>query len=70
MKYTEYVSQRVTVSLSDFNTFGKVEADKVIEVTINRDTKTFGGTTGFSTNCNAINRWIINGPYEQVLKNL
>ena len=34
------------VQLSDNNTFEKLEADKVIETTINRDTKTPGGTTG------------------------
>ena len=49
--------------ISDVNTFGKVESDKVIEMAINHDTKTPGGTTGFSTNSNAIDRWVINVPY-------
>ncbi|KAG1679210.1 Relaxin receptor 1 [Nymphon striatum] len=39
------------------NPFGKVEPDIVIEVTVNLNTKTPGGTSGFSTNSNAINRW-------------
>ena len=32
--------------VSDDNPFGKLEVDKVIETTINRDTKTPGSTTG------------------------
>ena len=34
------------VQLSDNNPFEKLEADKVIEITISRDTKTPDGTTG------------------------
>ena len=34
-----------SVQMSDNNTFGRLEADKVIETTINKDTKTPGGTT-------------------------
>ena len=60
--YLEFQNGNFAVQLSDVNTFGKVESDKVIEMTINRDTKTPVGTTGFSTNSNAINRWVINGP--------
>ena len=32
--------------MSDINTFGRLEADKVTETTINKDTKTPGVTTG------------------------
>lgn len=56
--YREFIEGKFAVQLSDFNPFGKVESDKVIAMTVNRDTKTAGGTTGFSTNNNAINRWI------------
>ena len=35
-----------SVQVSDDNSFGKLEVDKVIEITINRDTKTPGCTTG------------------------
>lgn len=45
-----------------------MEADKVIETTINKDTKTPGGTTGFSTNSNAINRWALNASYRAKLR--
>ena len=61
--YTEFINGNFVVQLSDFNPFGKVEPDKVIEMTVNRDTKTPDGTTGFSTNSNAINRWVLNAPF-------
>ena len=35
-----------SVQVSDNNPFGKLEADKVTETTINRDTIKPGGTTG------------------------
>ena len=35
-----------SVQMSDNNTFGRLEADKVIETTINKDTKTPSGITG------------------------
>ena len=56
--YTEFLNGNFVVQLSDFIPFGKVEPYKVIAVKVNRDTKTPGGTTGYSTNSNAINRWV------------
>ena len=44
--YDEFMKGRFSVQLSDNNPFGQQEADKVIETTINKDTKTPGGTTG------------------------
>jgi len=44
--YLEYQKGNFSVQLSNTNTFGKMETDKVIETTINKDTKTPGGTTG------------------------
>lgn len=44
--YTEFESGNLSVQLSSDNPFGRMEADKVIETTINKDTKTPGGTTG------------------------
>ena len=52
--YHAFVQGNFSVQLNEDNTFGRMEADKVIETTINKDTKTPGGTTGFSTNSNAI----------------
>ena len=52
--YREFKNGNFTAQLSSTSTFGRMEPDKVIEMTINKDTKTPGGTTGFSTNVNAI----------------
>lgn len=41
--------------MSETNPFGKMELDKVIEVAINCDKKTSGGTTSFSRSNNAVN---------------
>ena len=35
-----------SLQISEKNTFGRMEADKMIETTKNRDTETLGGTTG------------------------
>ena len=37
-------------------------------MTVNKNTKTPGGTTGFSTNVNAINRWVLNATYREKLR--
>ena len=58
--YCAFVDGNVSLQLSKRNTFGRIEPDKCIEMKINKDTKTPGGTTGFSTNPNSIVRWIIN----------
>ena len=65
--YDEFKKGNFTVQLSD-STFGRVEPDKIIEMTINRDTKTPGGTTGFSTNADAIRRWTLNASYRAALR--
>ena len=44
--YDDFMKGNFFVQMSDNNTFGRLEADKVIETTINKDTKTPGGTTG------------------------
>ena len=44
--HCEFIKGSFTVQMSSDNPFGKMEADKVIETTMNRDTKTIGGTTG------------------------
>ena len=38
-----------SAQLSSNNSFGRTELDKMIEVTINKDTKCPGGLKGFST---------------------
>ena len=44
--HCEFIKGSFAVQMSSDNPFGKMEADKVIETTMSRDTKTPGGTTG------------------------
>ena len=44
--YDDFMKGNFSVQRSDSNTFGRLKADKVIETTTNKDTKTLGGTTG------------------------
>ena len=48
--YEEFVVANFAVQLSNDGRFSRTEPDKVIEMTLNCDIKTPGGTTGFSTN--------------------
>ena len=54
--------------LIEGNSFSRSETDKVIEMTLNKDTKTAGGCTGFSTNLSAVKRWEINAAYRANLR--
>ena len=54
--------------LTDGSQFSRVETDKVIETTLNKDTKTLGGCTDFSSNMNAVKRWEINKAYRAALR--
>jgi len=49
--YEAFNAGNFSIQLSSGNTFGRIEPDKCIEMTINRDSKTSGGTTGFSLKC-------------------
>ena len=44
--YAEFKIGNFSVQLSEINPFARMEMDKVIETTVNKDTKTPGGTTG------------------------
>ena len=44
--YDDFMKGNLSVQMSDNNTFSRLEAYKVIETTINKDTKAPGGTTG------------------------
>ena len=48
--------------------FSRVKTDKVVEMTLNKDTKTPGACTGFPTNVNAVKRWEINAAYGAALR--
>ena len=67
--YHQCVSGNFAAQLSD-GVFSRVETDKVIEMTLNKDTKTFGGTTGFSTNVGAVKRWEVNASYRAALRSI
>ena len=66
--YQAFIGGTFSVQLSDTSGFGRIEPDKCIEMTINKDTKTPGGTTGFSTNPNSIIRWSINATFRAELR--
>ena len=68
--YHEFIIVNFTVQISSSNTFGRVEADKTIETTINRDSKTPCGTTGFSVNHGAVQRWTLNSSYRASVRKL
>ena len=55
------------VHLTDKSQFSRVATDKVIEMTLNKDTKTPGGCTGFSRNGNAVKRWQTSAAYIAVM---
>ena len=65
--YQKFKKGNFSVQLSETNPFGRCEANKVIETTINKDTKTPGGLTGFSTKSNAVDRRTVNAAYRASL---
>ena len=54
--YTEFIGGNFSAQMTSKNTFGRIEMDKVIEVTINKDTKCPGSLKGFSANISQVNR--------------
>ena len=66
--YEEFVAGNFAVQLSNNGRFSRTEPDEVIEMGLYRDTKTPGGTTGFSTNIGAVHRWEINSEYRASLR--
>ena len=57
--YQRFPDGAFAARLTDTNRFSRSETNKVIEMAINKNTKTPGGTTGFSTKTGAVNRWEI-----------
>ena len=70
--YTAFNKGHFSVQMGGRNPFGRNEADKTIENTINRDCKTGGGYIGFSANFAATLRWVLNdtrrGVYRKLLR--
>ena len=46
--HEQFMLGKFSMQLSSVNLFGQIEADKVIETTINKDSKCPGGWKGFS----------------------
>ena len=61
--YQRFSDGDFAVQLTSTNSFSRSETDKVIEMTINKDTETPGGTTGFPTKIGAVKRWEITAFY-------
>ena len=66
--YEQVIVGNFAAQLSSDKLFSRIETDKVIEMTLNKDTKTPGGTRGFSTNVGAVQRWKLNGSYRASLR--
>ena len=60
--YQQFCNGHFTVQLSE-HPFSRMEPDKVIEVTINKETKCHGGTSGFSRKSHAVKRWALISSY-------
>lgn len=67
--YAQFLCGNFTAQITD-GVFSRVETDKVIEMTLNKDTKTPGGTTGFSTSLGAVHRWELNATYRASLRDV
>ena len=61
--YTESIAGNFSAQITSKNTFSRIEMDKVIEVTINKDTKCSSGLKGFSTNISQVNLWALNATH-------
>ena len=70
--YAAFCNGEFSVQMSHSNPFGRNEADKTIENTINRDCKTGGRYIGFSASFLAIQRWVLNASrrakYRQLIR--
>ena len=64
----EFMKGNFAVQLTENGIFSRIETDKVIEMTLNKDSKTAGGCTGFSTNANTVKRWEFNAAYRAGLR--
>ena len=57
------MNQSFAAQLHENRKFSRSETDKVIEMTLNKETKSSGGTTKFSTNKNVVKPWELNATY-------
>ena len=68
--YKAFMNGEFAVQMNNTNPFGRNEADKTIENTINRDCKTKGGLKGFSTNFSTTQRWVLNASRRSAYKKM
>ena len=66
--YENFKQGYFTAQLTEGQQFSRVEPDKVIEMTLNKDCKSGGGTTGFTQNSGAVHRWELNATYRAGLR--
>ena len=66
--YERFKAGEFSAQLSDESSFSRCESDKVIKMTLNKDTKTPSGTTGFSTSVTEVRRWEVNASYRAELR--
>ena len=67
--YQQFCNGHFTTQLSE-HPFSRMEPDKVIEVTINKETKCHGGTSGFSRKSHAVKRWALTSAYRAELRKM
>ena len=65
--HQEFMEGKFAAQLLENRKFSRSETDKVIEMTLNKETKSSGGTTGFSTNKN-VKRWELNTTYRATMR--
>ena len=63
--YQQFMEGNLSAQLSEHSTSGRMEPDKVIEMTIN---KTPGGTTGFTMKADSIMRRTLSASYRAELR--
>ena len=52
-----------SIQLADQNPFGRIPVDQTIEMTINKDTQTAGGTTKFGKKTGTLSRFYLTAEY-------
>ena len=57
------MNQSFAAQLHENRKFSRSETDKVTEMTLNKETKSSGGTTKFSANKNVVKSWELNATY-------
>ena len=68
--YAAFNKGQFSVQMRGRIPFGRNEADKTIDNTINRDCNTQGGYIGFSANFAATQRWLLNSTRRGVYRKL